>query len=339
MDGDGEIADGEIAGRAIAALAALAREVSAEPRLEPLLRLVVDRTAALLGTPRVSIRLLDPSRRRLIAACRAGEPLHLNAMAEFRLGEGLLGWIAAHARPLRTADAERDPRFLPRPDIVERLGSFLGVPLLSADGCIGVLSAASPALGRFGARHEDLLTLVAGLCAPQIEIARLTRLAQLDALTGVLNRRGLDLAFEAALPRDPAPGPLSVAMVDIDHFKRINDERGHAVGDEALRRLAARLSAVVRGGDAVVRLGGEEFLLVLPATDLERARAIADRLRAIVAAEPVPVGDGEPPVRLTISIGVAQLRPGEGRDALIERADAALYLAKQTGRDRVEVAS
>src|SRR5688500_10100589 len=128
----------------VAQLVALTRELRRRKGLESLLQTVADHAAQLLDTPRASVRLLDPQRTRLLASVRAGEALHLNPVHEFSLGEGLVGWIAAHGQALRAGRAEEDPRFLPRPDMKEHMGSFLGVPILGDLDCLGVLSAVHP---------------------------------------------------------------------------------------------------------------------------------------------------------------------------------------------------
>jgi diguanylate cyclase (GGDEF)-like protein len=329
----------------IRALAALTRTLRQRAALEDILQLVVEQAASLLETSRVSARLLDPSRTRLLAMSRAGAPLHRNPMSEFALGEGLIGWVAHQGQPLRSDDAEADARFVRRAEQTERLGSFLGVPLLSAGSCIGVLSAISSERGYFRDYHEDTLTILAGLCSPYLEIARLRRLSQVDPLTGALNRRGLELVWpdspgvlvdEVVVPSTSAESVGAVIMVDIDHFKRVNDTHGHPVGDEVLRKVAARLAGALRGGDAVIRYGGEEFLLVLETSGAKHAAHVAERARVMIEQAPFVVG--ELSLRLTISCGVAEARPGERRDALIERADAALYSAKLDGRNRVALA-
>jgi diguanylate cyclase (GGDEF)-like protein len=320
-------------------LTVLTHELQDRLTLEEMLQQIADTAAALLATPRVSVRLLDPTRTRLLVTCRAGSPIHHDAQVAFRLGEGLIGWIAEQRRPLRLGDAQTDPRFVVRPDLKEPMGSFLGVPLVAGRACIGVLSALNPAHDYFTPHHEALLGLLAGICAPHVEVARLSRLSQSDPLTGALNRRGLDLAFPEVAATDADDGvvrPLSVAMVDIDHFKRVNDEYGHAIGDEVLKRVVHLLSSVLRAGDAIVRMGGEEFLLILPSVELARAAPIAERARAAVAEARFTAADVT--LEVTISVGVAERRAGEGRDALIKRADEALYAAKRDGRDRVSSA-
>jgi diguanylate cyclase (GGDEF)-like protein len=316
----------------ISVLAALARELSHKRPLEGLLQLVVDAAAAIVAAPRASVRLFDVTRTRLIATCRAGEPSHW-APHEFRMGEGLIGWIAEHAVPLTTGDAPADPRFVERPDLREPIGSFVGVPLVSNNVCFGVISAVRGDRNVFGPRDEERLVLLAGLCAPHLEMARLTRLAVIDPLTGVFNRRGLDLVLPAE-----SEGEVSVAMCDLDRFKSINDQFGHAAGDEVLRRVARLLATVIRSGDGVIRWGGEEFLLVLPGVELGRARRVVERARSWVENEAIEL-QPEHLVPVTISVGVAQRRAGEPRETLIARADEALYAAKNAGRNRVELAA
>ena len=229
-------------------------------------------------------------------------------------------------------DAAADARFVPKSEVVEPFASFIGVPLTTGNVCFGVISATSPTPNAFTEEHESLLSLLAGLCAPHLELARLTRLAAIDPLTGVFNRRGLDLV----LPEQDSR-LASVAMVDLDRFKQVNDAYGHAAGDELLRRVANLLASVVRAADGVVRWGGEEFLLVLPAVDRAQTHVIVERARATVEADRLVVGGNV--LRITISAGVAERRAGESRDALIARADEALYLAKNNGRNRVELAA
>lgn len=318
-------------GNDLSILLSLTRALSVASTLEQTLQAVVDHCVPLLETSHVSLRLFDPTRTRLLATCRAGKPLHQNSAQPFRIGEGLVGWVGEHAMLLRADDARQDARFVPRPDLVESLGSFLGVPVMVKTECIGVISSTHPFQSHYTARHEELLLLVAGICAPFLEVARLTRLSQVDALTGALNRRGL----EGALNSKETPDTLSVVMVDLDHFKRVNDELGHLVGDECLKRMATLLSEVVRAQDALVRYGGEEFLLILPGIDAAQAARIAERARHNVAHAVFPTGATQR--TLTLSAGVAQKRAGETTQQVLDRADNALYEAKQQGRNRVVI--
>jgi diguanylate cyclase (GGDEF)-like protein len=319
---------------ALAIFTALVRSLHQPRELDAVLQRVVAAAAELTDSERASVRLLSPDRRRLIAISRHGLPFHDSPSVEFDVGEGLMGWVVSQGLALRTGDAEQDPRFAPRPGKHDRIGSFIGVPLVSGSMTLGVISAVHPTPDFFTPEHESRLTLLAGLSAPYIEMARLARLATVDPLTGALNRRGLDGVFTqsgVALVE-----PVAVIMADLDHFKAVNDTWGHVWGDQLLKRVVDVLAGVVRAGDAVARYGGEEFLILLPKVDLTAAARIAERAREAVAAAAVG-GDGVE-VKVTISMGVAARRPGEGREALIARADEALYAAKEQGRDRVVLA-
>ena len=163
--------------------------------------------------------------------------------------------------------------------------------------------------------------------------AELDRLSRTDALTGLHNRRHLDVEL-ARLHRDSLrhQDPLSVLLLDLDHFKQINDTYGHAAGDDVLRAFAERLRSELRAGDVGGRWGGEEFLVILPRTDLDGARAIAERIRTVTAAEHVSSGTLSIPV--TVSVGCA-LGPGTSIEAVVQVADTCLYEAKVMGRNRI----
>ena len=164
--------------------------------------------------------------------------------------------------------------------------------------------------------------------------AELTRRATTDGLTGVMNRSRFEEVLRHEFQRMARSGaPLSVVMFDIDHFKAINDNFGHGAGDDVLRELVERVHAELREVDSLARWGGEEFMVLLPETAAEGARALAERVRRRVAAAGfAEVG------RVTISLGVAQRRPEESEDDLLRRVDDALYAAKEHGRNRVMIA-
>ncbi|MDQ2102493.1 diguanylate cyclase [Azospirillum isscasi] len=162
--------------------------------------------------------------------------------------------------------------------------------------------------------------------------------AQTDPLTGIANRRAfLERAGEETRRASRFGLPLSLLIADIDHFKRINDSRGHAAGDEALRRFVQTLNSALRPGDLIGRYGGEEFVVLLPNTTLTDATAVAERLRQRVAAQDIGADGGS--FRMTASFGVAAVEPelgdSGGIDAALRIADAALYRAKAEGRNRV----
>ena len=162
-------------------------------------------------------------------------------------------------------------------------------------------------------------------------------LAVTDQLTGLHNRRYMVGQLEALMRRAAQGGePVSVLVIDIDHFKKVNDSFGHDVGDEVLSEFAVRLASNVRAIDLPVRHGGEEFVVVMPDTDLEDARRIAERIRLHVAGAPFRVMGGEELLAVTISIGVAcSTGEGDTPQAIVKRADEAVYEAKSRGRNRV----
>lgn len=157
-----------------------------------------------------------------------------------------------------------------------------------------------------------------------------------DPLTGLFNRRYLAGHIEPlAQPVRDEQEVVTIGVVDIDHFKRVNDRHGHLVGDQVLRAVAQLLNARLRDHDCLVRFGGEEFIVVLRRCDMRRGRRVAEALRHNVASAEIETDVGLVPI--TVSIGLAQWLPGEQLDAVIQRADRTLYGAKQAGRDRVEV--
>lgn len=157
-----------------------------------------------------------------------------------------------------------------------------------------------------------------------------------DPLTRLSNRRYvLEMARREAAVMQRDGRPLCMLICDVDHFKRVNDRHGHQAGDDVLRLVGATLQSGLRAIDHVARWGGEEFLIVLPATHLDEARAVAERLRSQVAAQVCTAGEQVIPV--TMTIGVAEMRASESVESAIARADVALYQGKAAGRNRVEV--
>lgn len=169
--------------------------------------------------------------------------------------------------------------------------------------------------------------------------AELRRMATTDPLTGLWNRRHLLERLEAETGRSRRNGrPLCLAILDVDHFKRVNDLHGHPAGDEVLRVLAALLKEAVRLSDVVGRMGGEEFAILMPETDRAQARLVCERLGRAVAQRPIRLPSGED-LKVTLSTGIALMAGREGSDRLISRADSALYDAKAGGRNCVKLAA
>ncbi|MEX2200590.1 MAG: diguanylate cyclase, partial [Dongiaceae bacterium] len=166
-------------------------------------------------------------------------------------------------------------------------------------------------------------------------------MAVTDGLTGLHNRRYLErhlaMLVQQAVARQK---PLSVLVLDIDHFKSINDGFGHAVGDDVLREFSRRLKKTVRGIDLACRMGGEEFVIAMPDTDAALALLVGERLRQKIALEPFRLPESDEKIDVTVSIGIASLTSGDDTpQVLLKRADEALYKAKRAGRNRVAAAA
>lgn len=270
---------------------------------------------------------------------------------------------------LEVEDARQDPRFADFATVVgpPYIRRYAGAPLVDPDGiAIGTLCVFDDQPGRFHAETLDALRALARQVMRLLELRRrnrelhaalgtqrrrqdelaqaqrelvhaniqLLREARQDALSGLMNRRGLeDIEQRVDAGEYDRVGRYAVLALDVDHFKRINDEHGHAVGDEVIRALGAILRACVRGDDLAFRLGGEEFGVFMPGAELDAAERVAERIRAKCAAgEQLPF-----PIRLSGGIAVGRF----AEDALgeaFERADRALYQAKRGGRDRVVLA-
>jgi GGDEF domain-containing protein len=239
--------------------------------------------------------------------------------------------------------------------------AVMAIPILVGKKCIGVLGFARGAAGT-SFRQEDILaaTQFADIAALAMENSRLYRevqaLATTDELTGVHNRRSLLELSNRELRRSQRyERPLSVLMLDVDHFKQVNDTWGHAAGDIVLRGIAQHCMEQLRstdalgryaqkdedGGNLIGRLGGEEFAILLPETNLDQALFVAERIRSAVERMLFKVPDAHGVsdsalLHVTVSIGVASLNPEmAAMTDLLNQADKALYTAKQTGRNRV----
>ena len=172
----------------------------------------------------------------------------------------------------------------------------------------------------------------------KLSVAR--REAMMDPLTRLWNRRGASVLLKSALDTADQRGtPLSLALLDLDNFKRINDTYGHQVGDEVLRKLGGRLISAVRGEDAICRIGGDEFLILMTDTDAAAAGRTAERVRRMVTDTAIPTREGMLPMSVSVGCTVRMPRESLAVEALLERADQALLASKAAGRNRVRVAN
>ncbi len=288
-----------------------------------------------------SVMLLDAQKERLLAKAAFGLRTERMQRLSFAVGEGVAGWVIAHGEPALIADVAEEPRFLVIDEARTPIVSMVCIPIEARGERVGVMTATSGQRGCFAQHHVELLRFIARTIALDVENIRLHKVSVTDPLTGAYNREFLQQRLPAEIARAVAgDAPLSVAMVDVDHFKAVNDRFGHDTGDDVLAEVASRLKRAIRGDDLLVRYGGEEFLTVLPRAAAGRAWEVAERMRARLGGQPFQIAAGT--MTIEISIGVAQLRiNGAGAETaaeLIRRADAALYTAKARGRNRVEVA-
>ncbi|MBJ7595259.1 MAG: EAL domain-containing protein [Candidatus Dormibacteraeota bacterium] len=257
----------------------------------------------------------------------------------FSLDAGLTGWAFARGRPENVPDTSKHPlaRQVPGTPVVDE--SLLLIPLVAGEHKLGIINCWRLGLGQFSDREVEAASLFAHIAAAAWRNAQLyselLSAAMTDPLTRLYNSRWLRDTGERDLLRAAREGkPLSLLLIDLDHFKRVNDGGGHAAGDLVLQRVAARLRSTVRGMDAVVRLGGEEFVALLQDCDADGAAVVAEAVRVAVRDIALPEGCGLP--RLTASIGIAAYPEHAGDlEPLIAAADRAMYVAKQGGRDRI----
>jgi diguanylate cyclase (GGDEF)-like protein len=315
----------------------IGKAIGSHEQLAGLLGRISELVCELTDAEACSIMLLDASRERLLGKAAYGLNRRDIEAISFRVGEGVAGWVAEHGEPVRIDDVTGDPRFKSLPDSQNKIRSLVCVPLDSREGRVGVVTLTSPRRAAFDPDVLELLGFIAKTMALDVENIRLRRLSVTDPLTGAFNREFLQQRLPQAIEASGLrKEPLSIAMIDVDHFKAVNDSYGHATGDRVLTEVAGRLRGAIRGDDQLVRYGGEEFMVLLPRADAAKAAEVGERMRSKLADDPIALG--ETTIAVRISVGVAEHGAGEPPSHLIERADLALYAAKGKGRNRVEVA-
>lgn len=282
----------------------------------------------------------DGAEAVVVAALGAGAgPAAATAGRRLDIGDSAVSALLDATTPLvGAAPGGGDGREMALGGLLGHVGRWLAIPLATRGQAAGVLVVASKQPGPFADAQVEIAAALAGQGVIAYDNARLftqvQRLATIDELTGLSNRRQFfDLARQQLRVAQRRRREVGGIMIDIDQFKRINDTHGHAVGDEVIRTVAARLREVARTSDVLGRLGGEEFAVLTP-EDGAQAASAGERLRRAIAAQPILTQAG--PLDVTISVGVAHLAVvDEDLDDLLARADAALYRAKQHGRNRV----
>jgi diguanylate cyclase (GGDEF)-like protein len=268
--------------------------------------------------------------------------IDIDSLVRVSVGEGAVGFVAERSNPVvipaPTPGGARFSRHEPRFPVA------VAVPIYSHDKILGVLALyRSDPRKHFADQELEMVTFLAEQGGTAIENVLLheeaQRLSITDGLTGIWNRRYFQMQFRQVLATAARFNrTFSVLMLDLDHFKRINDTYGHRRGDEVLVEFAQRVTTMVREVDTFARYGGEEFACLLTETDINGAMTTAEKIREAVARDPLGDADGTP-LHLTVSIGIAAYpEHGDSFISLVEAADRALYRAKQTGRNQVCVA-
>ncbi len=286
----------------------------------------------------LSIALAEGSQHRIVYA--EGENAKTLIKQSFPLDKGLVGQVLKYGRTLpEDADYKGTSPVFSEAHLFADYRSLMIVPLKQEEGpVIGALIVASRQAGSFSRTCREMLELVAAQIAIKLDLAQaheqINRLATVDSLTGIANRRAYQRGFEAMLDRAKRrSGALYLILCDIDHFKRINDRYGHPVGDEVLRQVASLFDRVVRTVDLAARTGGEEFAILLEDADEGGALKVAERLRCLVEELQIQVQGQR--IAATISLGVAAFpQDATSMEKLVSCADKALYRAKEAGRNR-----
>jgi diguanylate cyclase (GGDEF)-like protein len=308
---------------------------------------ILRRAAASVGAEHGSVMLLDPAEDRLRVRAVHGVDLKYLEYIRIRPGEGIAGSVFASGRPMVVADIAREEGLKAGMRARYRTRSFVSLPIRLGERPLGVINL-SDKRGGGGFSRGDLRHLVpvaqqAALALERIEALKrseeLKKASMTDYLTGLLNRAAFDrrLAEEVErAQRYPFASPLSLLVVDIDDFKKVNDSRGLFTGDDCIRACARTLQEGTRTIDSVFRRGGEEFTVILPHTSREAAMTLAERLCGAVAELQVVSKHTPSPVSFTVSVGLATFPDdADSDDGLFQRANQALHAAKVDGKNRV----
>jgi len=322
----------------------IVRASASEQELDAVLGDIAMRLGKALHLRECMLFLVDSETRRLTLRAaygfdRPGELLERIVLFD----EDALGKVAQLGEPVTIDDlAELDGETLWEP--IPQAGSIAILPVIHRGKTTGVMAVTRAQTRAFSDVETGLLEAISdqlGLAIRHTQLFdELRRGSQHDDLTGLGNRRLLRIRLQDELHRAERFGQaVSILAIDIDYFKALNDRHGHPTGDASLRKLAGLMTRNLRRIDTIARIGGEEFVVLLPRTNLDEAEGVAEKLRSLVEGTEFPGGGGQPDGTLTVSIGVAALRPGETGADLLARADGALYEAKDRGRNCVAAAS
>jgi diguanylate cyclase (GGDEF)-like protein len=314
----------------LSVFSAIGKSIVAERTIRGVLDRVMEHIGSFFGPLNWSLLLVDSSRGELVFARVVGRSAEALTGMWLPLGEGVAGWVALRGASAIVENPAEDSRWSERIDKITgfKTESIVAVPLRSGDKVFGVIELLNRLKGGpFSAYDMRVLSTIADFTAIAVEkayyLAEARRVSEHDPLTGALNRRGLDRAIEReAARRARYGGDLSVVLADVDRFKAINDRFGHAAGDEVLKAVAAALSGAMRAADSLARYGGDEFLILMPATGTEDAEIARARLQSAIQRAGA---EHEPPY--SASLGVHTSGQADF-DELFRESDKDLYRRK-----------
>ncbi len=332
--------------RELSTLSEIVQAINSSLKPEEILETIMAKAADLIKAEGWSVLLLDYETRELVFKATAGEAGKKLLGMRLKIGQGVAGWAARHGQSLIVPDVSKDPRFYSGIDAKTKFvtKSILCVPMRSKNKIIGVVEVVNKSDGEpFTNDDLEIFENLVAHVTIALENAAIYRKMEeaslIDDLTKLYNLRYCNQYLDKFLAeRKSEFGIVSLIFLDIDFFKLVDDNFGHLVGSETLRRVGERLRRTVRKNDVLVRYGGDEYIVILPNTDKQTATAIAERIRKEIAREPFFTFDNQK-FSISVTLGVATYpEDAKTRDELIGKADKAMYDGKLSGRDKVVVA-
>jgi diguanylate cyclase (GGDEF)-like protein len=325
----------------------IAKTVGSAMDSEEIFSIILDKSTQYVQAEQGSIMLLDEDRRELSIKAMKGLNKKVVELLKIHPGEGISGQVVMSGSPLIVADIDTDHRITQERRPRYKTKSFISIPLKLDGRTIGVLNVADKMSGEIFSKEDlQLLVSIGAYASVAIERSRfyqkteeLKKISITDSLTGLLNRRYFQERMSEEIERSRRHHlPLSLIMLDVDDFKRVNDSLGHLIGDEVLKATARCLRNSIRTIDVAARYGGEEFTVILPQTSKADAQTIAERICAEVYRLDLPFIKSDQKLVLSVSLGLATYpEDAETLEDLIRNADIALYAAKSQGKNRVIV--
>lgn len=312
----------------LALLYNIAERITISPEIKEVAKLVIEEAKSSIKATSASVMLFNKQRGCLEVVASFGKDLQPEM--SIKPGEGITGAIFLSGRAEIVNDVLSDKRYIAGQN---RISSMICAPLKVEDRVAGVTSIGSETPANYTAGDLKLFTSLSSQIAVVLENARLHEQAGQDTLTGLDNRRGFEQKIGPLIAKARQHGfSLTLACMDLDRFKQINDSLGHAAGDEALRRVAHVMTSMVRSSDILARMGGDEFILVLPDASLTESQKLVDRLRRAIEQLDIVSPDDPTVDNLGISIGLVQWHEDMTLEKWLLQADEALYQNKAINR-------